>query len=120
MMAQCDRKGCFLNLLTNGFDFKESTTDKSRGSVKGIKCGRSATFGKCMQKGFSLGITEELMLQTKESKATPMTPAPGIVPEELWTVAIKGRNYLFIAMIAESITATMNTVKAMNMQAEVN
>lgn len=68
--------------------------------MKDTKCGRSETFGTCLQQWFILGITENLMRQEKENKATPMTPASDISPEELRKVAINGRNDRDIAMIA--------------------
>lgn len=88
--------------------------------MKGTKCGRSVTFGTCLHKWLSLGITKNIMRQAKECKSAPLTPAPEISPEERRKGAIKDRNDREIALIAESITATIDTVKAMKLQAQAD
>ena len=117
-MAKCSEPGCVLKLFTKGHDFKENTTAKSRGSVKGTKCGRSATFGTCLQQWFSLGIIEDLMKQAKEGKTTSIMPAPTISLEDQRKSETMGRNDRAIAMIAESITATIESVKVLKRQGE--
>ena len=55
-MAKCAKPGCALKIFTKGYDFKDKTKVKSRGSVKGTRCGKSVAFGACLQQLFNLGI----------------------------------------------------------------
>ena len=64
-MAKCMEPGCVLKVLTKGYDFKVTTTAKSRGSVKGSMCGKSATFGTYLQQWFGLGILDDIYRQAK-------------------------------------------------------
>lgn len=85
-------------------------------SVKGTKCGKSAKFGTCLQKWFSLGIIEGIMRLAKECKSMPTKPVVQIPPDEERKNFIKGmpfRNDMAIAMFAASIKAAMCIVKAM-------
>ena len=66
--------GGVLKLFTKGHDFKDTTTAKSRGSVKGTKCGKSTTFGTCMQQWFNLGILDDITRQAKEREQTNAPP----------------------------------------------
>lgn len=66
-----------------------------------------------LQQWFSLGITDDLMRQAKESEQMHTTSTPHISPAEERKSEIKGRYDRAIAMIAESITATTDTVKRM-------
>jgi len=117
-MAKCDEPGCVLKVFTKGHDYKDTTTSKSRGSVKGTKCGKSASFGTCLQQWFGLGIIEDIMRQAKESETVPMTSASKMLPDEQRNIEMKGRNDRAIALIAENITQTADKVKAIRQQAE--
>lgn len=64
-MAYCAEPGYVPKIHTKGNGFKEKTKVKSRGSVKGKRCGKYATFGTCLQQWLSLGILEDLMRRAK-------------------------------------------------------
>lgn len=80
-MVHCDKAGCVLKIFNKGFDFKKSSTARTRGSVRGTKCSRSAIFGTCLKKRFSLDITEELVMQAKEGRSVHTAPVPQVSSE---------------------------------------
>ena len=117
-IARCNEPACVLKIITKGYDYKETTTAKSRGSVKGTKCGKSATFGACLQQWFGLGILEDLSRQAK-ARETLIAPAtPEQTDEEKMKADQRGRNDRAIALIAESVTRTLDQAEALTRQAE--
>lgn len=117
-MAQFIELDCVLNITTKGYDFKKTTTSKRKGAVKGTKCGKSATFGTCMQQWLGLGIMEDLLRQAKERDEPAVSAAPQISAEEARKAEIKGMNYRAIALIAESNTKAIHQVQAIAQRAE--
>lgn len=109
-MAQCGEVGCALKIYTKGHEFRERTTARSRGSAKGTKCGKYATFQTFLQQWFSLGITVDIMRQANEKESIPIT-------DEGRYIEIKGMNDRAIALIAKIIKNIIDTVKMMEQYA---
>ena len=117
-MAKCSERGCVLKVFTKDYDYKDTTTTKNRGAVKGTKCGKSATFGTCLQQWFGLGILDDLSRQAK-ARETLISPAtPEQTEEEKMKADQRGRNDRAIALIAESVTRTLDQAEALTRQAE--
>ena len=118
-MAKCMESGCVLKVFTKGHDFKDTTTAKARGSVKGTKCGKSATFGTCLQQWFGLGILDDLSRQAKARVTSSSPPMPEQSKEERMKAEQRGRNDRAIALIAENVTGTLNQVEVLAQQLEM-
>ena len=100
-MEKCRENGCALNVFTKGYNFKDTNVAKCRGSVKGTKCGKSVTFGTCLQQWFGLGIWDDISRQAKARETTGAVPTPVQPDEEGLRAEQKGRNDRAIALIAE-------------------
>ena len=118
-MAKCDEPGCVLKIFTKGHDFKEATTTKNRGAVKGTKCGKSATFGTCLQQWFGLGILDDISRQAKARETRIALQAPEQSEEDRLKAEQRGRNDRAIALIAENVTKTLNQAEALTKQIEL-
>ena len=75
-MAKFSEPGCVLKFFTKGYNFKDTTIAKYRGSVKGTKCGNSVTFGTCLQQWFVLGIVDDISRQAKARETSGAIPIP--------------------------------------------
>ena len=73
-MEKCREPGCVLNVFTKGYNFKSTTVTTCRGSVKGTKCGKSVTFGTCLQQWFGLGILDDNSRQPKARETAGAVP----------------------------------------------
>ena len=117
-MAKCKEPGCMLKMLTKGYEFKGTTSAKSRGSLKGTKCGKSATLGTCLPQWFGLGILDDISRQAK-SRETRIAPAMSEQTEEdRMKAEQKYRNDRSIALITESVSKELHQAEALAQQAE--
>ena len=107
-----------LKVFTKGYIFKDTTVAKCRGSVKGTKCGKSATFGTCLQQWFGLGILDDISRQEKARETTGAVPTPVQSDEERLNAEQKGRNDRAIALIAECVTKTLDQAEALTQQTQ--
>lgn len=95
-----------LKIHTKRFDWKTNTSTRSRGSVKGTKCGNSVTFGTFLQQWFGLGMMKHLMRQANQNQSAESEPGRKVSESEEQKAERKGINGTAIALIAESITST--------------
>ena len=117
-MEKCRETGCVLNVFTKGYNFKDTTVTKCRGSVKGTKCGKSVTFGTCLQQWFGLGILDDISRQAKTRQMSGVVHSPVQSDEERMRAEQKGRSDRAIALIAESVTKTLDQAEALTQQVQ--
>ena len=101
-MEKCRETGCVLKVFTKGYNFKDTTVTKCRGSVKGTKCGKSVTFGTCLQQWFGLGILDDISRQAKAHEMTGVVHTPVQSDEERLRAEQKLRSDRAIALIANA------------------
>ena len=118
-MAKCSEPGCVPNVFTKGYNFKDTTVAKCRGSLKGTKCGKSATFGTCLQQWFGLGILDDISRQVKARETTGPTPAPVRSDEDRQKAEQRGRNDRAIALIAECVTKTLDQAESLTQEIQM-
>ena len=105
-----------LKVYIKGYNFKDTTFARCRGSVKGTKCGKSVTFGTCLQQWFGLGILDDISRQAKAREMTGVVHTPVQSDEERLKAEQKGRNDRAIALIAECVTKKLDQAEALTQQ----
>lgn len=102
---KCDKNGCVFTIFTKGFYFKDCTTNRARGSVKGSRFGKSAGYGTCLQKCLSIDILDDLSRHEKAREKITATDimSSGMISaqseEKKKKAEHKGRNGRAIAFI---------------------